>query len=85
METMNSFEDWKEFLSKNVNVAMQAGADPNSVVEAATRIGEYLAQNVDPANREQRLLAELWKVADQEEKKAIASTITKMVSDGKRH
>ncbi|MCG0239169.1 MAG: DUF3243 domain-containing protein [Firmicutes bacterium] len=85
VEAMSSFEEWKEFLSKNVKVAMGAGADPGSIVEAATRIGEYLAQHVDPANREQRLLAELWRVADEQEKRAIASTITKMVSDGKRH
>lgn len=85
METMDSFEQWKEFLSRNVNLAREAGMSQGAMVDAATRIGEFLARSVDPKNREQRLLSEMWKVADDEEKRAIASTITKMVGDGTRH
>lgn len=85
MEVMQSFEQWKEFLAKNVRVARQAGTSPQDLVDAATRIGEFLAQNVNPQNREQRLLQEMWKVADEGEKRAIASCITKMLSDGVRH
>ncbi|BDG60856.1 DUF3243 domain-containing protein [Caldinitratiruptor microaerophilus] len=85
MEAIDSFEQWKEFLSRNVNIAREAGMSQGAMVDAATRIGEFLARNVDPKNREQRLLSEMWKVADEEEKRAIASTITKMVGDGQRH
>lgn len=82
---MQSWEDWKNFLSQNVNVAKEVGTSQQAIVQAATRIGELLAKNVDPTNREQRALAELWRVANQEEKQAIASCITKLVSDGVRH
>lgn len=85
MEAMHSYEEWKNFLAKNVRVAQDAGTSPQAIVDAATRIGDFLAQNVDPANREQRVLSELWKVADQQEKRAIASCLTKLVSDGVRH
>lgn len=85
METMDSFEQWKDFLARSVATAREAGTSPGTLVDAATRIGDFLARNVDPKNREQRLLSEMWKVADEEEKRAIASTITKMVSDGTRH
>lgn len=85
MEALQSFEEWKDFLSRNVRVAEAAGTSQEQIVEAASRIGSYLANDVDPANREQRLLAEMWKVANQEEQHAIASCITKVVSDGVRH
>lgn len=87
METpiMESFDQWKDFLSKQVNQAQGAGASQNSIVEAATRIGNFLSDKVDPKNREQRLLKEMWDKGSQEERHALASVVTKMVSDGKVH
>jgi hypothetical protein len=87
METpvLNSFEEWKSFLSKQVNQAEKAGASEDSVINAATRIGGFLADKVDPKNREQRLLKELWDRGDQQERHSLAGMITKMVSDGKVH
>lgn len=83
--TLESFEQWKDFLSKQVNQAKGAGASEGSIVDAATRIGGFLANKVDPKNREQRLLKELWDRGDQQERHALAGMITKMVSDGKVH
>jgi len=87
METpiLESFDQWKDFLSKQVNQAKSAGANENSIVDAATRIGNFLSDKVDPKNREQRLLKELWERGTQDERHALASMITKMVSDGRVH
>jgi len=87
METpiLESFEQWKSFLSRQVNQAENAGASTNAIVDAATRIGNYLADKVDPKNREQRLLKELWDKGTQDERHALASMVTKMVSDGRVH
>lgn len=87
METpiLESFDQWKNFLSKQVNQAEGAGVSQNSIVDAATRIGNFLSDKVDPKNREQRLLKELWDKGSQDERHSLASVITKMVSDGKVH
>ncbi len=87
METpvLDSFEQWKSFLSKQVNQAENAGASQDSIINAATRIGNFLSDKVDPKNREQRLLKELWDKGDQTERHALAGMITKMVSDGSVH
>lgn len=87
METpiMDSFEQWKDFLSQQVKTAKGAGASDNSIVDAATRLGGTLADKVDPRNREQRLLKELWDKGDDKERHSLAGMITKMVSDGQRH
>ncbi|MFZ5814106.1 MAG: DUF3243 domain-containing protein [Bacillota bacterium] len=83
--TLESFEQWKQFLSERVNEAKNAGTSESAIVNAAQGIGSFLANKVDPRNREQRLLKELWDAGTQEEQHALASMITKMVSDGKVH
>ncbi|MFO7273713.1 MAG: DUF3243 domain-containing protein [Bacillota bacterium] len=82
---LESFEQWKQFLSERVNEAKQAGASQSAITNAATRIGAFLAERVDPRNREQRLLKELWDAGTEEERRALASMVTKMVSDGRVH
>ncbi|MGE5674767.1 MAG: DUF3243 domain-containing protein [Mycobacterium leprae] len=87
METpvLQDFDQWKSFLSKQVNQAEDAGTNKDTIVNVATRIGNFLADKVDPKNREQRLLKELWDVGTNDERHALAGMITKMVSDGKVH
>lgn len=82
---LDSFEQWKEFLSKQVDRAKSAGASEQNIANAAHGIGSFLSDKVDPRNREQRLLKELWDAGSGDEQKALASMVTKMVSDGKVH
>jgi hypothetical protein len=81
---LESFEQWKDFLSKQVHEAKEAGASEASIVDAASKLGGFLAAKVDPRNREQRLLKELWESGSVEERHALAAMITKMVSDGRK-
>lgn len=85
MPVMESFEQWKDFLSQQIQMAEKAGASKMSITELATHVGNVLANKVDPKNREQRLLKELWDVGTEEERHALASMMTKMLSDGKVH
>ncbi len=82
---LESFEQWKQFLSQRVNEAKGSGASEQTIANAAQGIGTFLANKVDPRNREQRLLKELWDAGSKQEQHALASMITKMVSDGKVH
>lgn len=49
------------------------------ISDIAYQIGDYLAKQVDPKNPEERLLADLWKVADEQEQHAIANMMVKLV------
>lgn len=82
---LESFDQWKQFLSDRVTEAKASGASESTIANAAAGIGSFLSQKVDPRNREQRLLKELWDAGSQQEQHALASMITKMVSDGKVH
>ncbi|GAA3323772.1 hypothetical protein GCM10020331_048980 [Ectobacillus funiculus] len=45
----------------------------------AYRIGDYLANEVEARNPEERVLADLWKVADEQEQHTIANLMLKIV------
>jgi len=77
------FDRWKEFLNERVQQAEQAGMKEETITKLATQIGEFLADKVDPENKEERVLKELWDVADESEKQTIARLMVKLVTPGK--
>ncbi|WP_281887541.1 DUF3243 domain-containing protein [Paenibacillus sp. YYML68] len=72
------FERWKEFLGERVEQAEKAGMSEETISKIAFQIGEFLADKVDPENKEERVLKELWDVADEQERKAMASIMVKL-------
>ena len=85
LQTNQSWEEWKQTLAQAVQQGQQAGMSQREIAKRAEQIGDLLSKNVDPANPEQKVLAELWRAADQQEQQALASAIVKMVSGGQRH
>lgn len=76
---LGNWQQWTSFLGAQVEDAKDSGM-PNKVIEkAAVQVGNYLAENVDPKNEQERVLADLWSVAETDEKKAIASCLVKLV------
>lgn len=49
------------------------------VSDLAYQVGEYLAGQVEPKNEQERVLSDLWKVADEKEQHAIANMMVKLV------
>jgi hypothetical protein len=83
MEILQNWEKWKSYLGKQVENAKNMGLSSNTIEKTAVQIGEYLAKNVDPKNEQERVLADLWSVADEKEKQALASCVMKLVQDKK--
>ncbi|MCR8630743.1 MULTISPECIES: DUF3243 domain-containing protein [Paenibacillus] len=76
------FDRWKEFLNERVQQAENAGMKDETINKLAVQIGEFLSDKVDPENQEERVLKELWDVADENEKKTIARLMVKLVTPG---
>lgn len=72
------FDRWKEFLGERVNQAEQGGMTEETISKLAFQIGEFLADKVDPENNEERVLKELWDVADEQERKTMAKIMVKL-------
>jgi signal transduction histidine kinase len=79
MSVLDNFQEWKDFLQRRVNQAENLGMDRDSINNVAYYLGDYLAKGVDPKNPQERVLQDLWSVADEGEQKVIASLMVKLV------
>ncbi|GAA4872040.1 hypothetical protein GCM10023310_59650 [Paenibacillus vulneris] len=74
------FERWKEFLGERVDQAQKSGMSDETISKIAFQIGEFLADKIDPENNEERVLKDLWDVADETERKTMARLMVKLVN-----
>ncbi|AWI12213.1 MULTISPECIES: DUF3243 domain-containing protein [Bacillaceae] len=81
MSVLHNWDEWKNFLGDRLNQAKDAGLDQNVITDLAYQIGDYLANQVDPKNEQERVLSDLWSVADEQEQQAIANIMVKLVQN----
>ena len=55
------------------------GLSEDTITNLGTKVGEFLTENIDPENREQRLLKELFAAANKKEQETLTSVIIKMI------
>ena len=84
-ETFSHWERWKETLAKTVSMAETVGMSEKTIDTIALKVGTILSARVDPENREQRLLQELWRVADDKERAVLAKLIVNMLQTDVKH
>ncbi|WP_096154577.1 MULTISPECIES: DUF3243 domain-containing protein [Bacillus] len=83
MSVLENWEQWKNFLGDRLDHAQHEGVDQNTISQLAYEIGDYLAKEVEAKNEQEKVLADLWKVASPEEQHAIANMMVKLVrNDG---
>lgn len=85
MSVLDNWDQWKDFLGDRLNQAKQQGLDQETINQLAEQVGDYLSQQVDPKNEQQRVLSDLWSVASQEEQQAIANVMVKLVQNNGTH
>lgn len=76
---IEDFDKWKKTLYNLVSMGEKVGLSEDTITNLGSKIGEFLASNVDPENREQRLLKEFFEVANEKEKEILTSLIIKMI------
>ncbi|MCL6548079.1 MAG: DUF3243 domain-containing protein [Alicyclobacillus sp.] len=78
MDVLENFEQWKEFLGTQIDRAQAMGMSDDQIARVAEHIGDYLATKVDPKNVQQRLLKQMWEVANEDEQQCIARVMVKL-------
>ncbi|MBY0099273.1 DUF3243 domain-containing protein [Mesobacillus maritimus] len=81
MSVLDNWGQWKDFLGSRLDQAQSEGMSNNVISDVAYQVGDYLAKNVDPKNEQERVLADLWSVADEKEQHAIANLMVKLVQN----
>ncbi|MHC0037632.1 DUF3243 family protein [Pseudoneobacillus sp. C159] len=79
MNDINSFDQWKSFLSDRLEEGRKEGLSQEVISDLAYEIGNYLSENVTPDIPENKILSDLWNVASPEEQHAIANLMVKLV------
>ncbi len=78
MATINDWGDWKKTLGKAVDLGESVGMSDKSITNIAEKVGSFLSNTVDPRNDEERLLKEMWDVADDRDRDVLAKIIVKI-------
>lgn len=81
MSVLENWKQWEDFLADRLHQAQNEGVSENVVSDLAYQIGDYLANQVEPKNEQQRILSDLWSVADKDEQQAIANVMVKLVQN----
>ena len=76
---LTRFDKWKDFLAERVEQAKAAGMSEETIAKLAFQIGESLEEKIDPKNGEELLLKQLWQVGSEEDRKALARMMVKLV------
>lgn len=79
MALLENWERWTSFLGQQVTDAQEKGMSKKVIEKTAVQIGDYLAKNVDPKNEQERVLSDIWGVASEDEKHALANCLIKLV------
>lgn len=81
MSTVNTnWDSWKRTLGQAVEFAEELGISREQIGSMAQQVGDLLAQNVQPANPEQKAVKELWDVAGPDERRVLADLMTRLVA-----
>lgn len=84
MSVLDNFGEWKQFLANRLHQAENMGMDRNTIQDLAYEIGDYLASGVQPQNDQERLLRDLWNVADENEQRVMAGLMIKLVENNQQ-
>lgn len=79
MSVLDNWQQWQEFLGDKLHNAQNDGMSEGAINKFAVQIGDYLAENVDPKNEQERVLSDMWSVASPQEQQAIANVMVKLV------
>lgn len=79
LDHLKDWDKWKKTLKSAVHLGESVGMSEDSISKVGTKIGNFLSNNVDPENPQQRVLKELWDEADDNDKVVLSKMISRMV------
>ncbi len=80
-EITANFDSFKSYLSEKVELGKKLGLSEEQLAKTAEKVAGYLAANVEPKNREEKLLHELWKAGNEEQQHMLAHMLVRLVEE----
>lgn len=69
---------WRENIKKRIYLAHKFGIPDEMIQSIAARVGDFLLKKASPVTKEEKLLQEMWSVANLDERRTIATLMLKM-------
>ncbi|MBX9975472.1 DUF3243 domain-containing protein [Cytobacillus firmus] len=77
-DILSSFDEFKSYLAERIELGKKLGLNEEQLAVTAEKVANYLAENVEPKNREEQLLKELWKAGNDEERHKLAHMLVRL-------
>ncbi|MCC3377628.1 DUF3243 domain-containing protein [Cohnella sp. REN36] len=77
-EILRDFDAFREYLGKRIAIGQSLGLGEEQLAQVAEKVGDYLAEHEEPRNAEEKLLRELWKVGDPDERHKLAHMLVRL-------
>jgi Protein of unknown function (DUF3243) len=71
---------WRETLQEGIATARGIGIPDEDIKDMGMRLGDFLAEKVCPATKEEELIKEMWTAADPQERKVLVNVIFRMMA-----
>jgi hypothetical protein len=71
---------WRDTLQDAIATARDLGLSDEEIKDMAVRLGDFLAEKVCPATKEEELIKDLWTAAEPEERKVLANVMFRTLS-----
>jgi hypothetical protein len=79
LDFVKDWNNWRTTLKQGIQQAKKLGVSDETIKNMAAKVGDFLAEKVCPATKEEELLKELWNVGTPDERKVLATLIFKLV------
>lgn len=76
-----TFRQMLNTLQHRVEDARRSGMSMDEMVQLTSQIGDWLAVDAQPRTQEQRLLKDLWQVADQQDKETLSRLLIQLAQN----
>ena len=80
-EILDNFQEFMDYLKKQINRGEKLGLNEEQLAKAAEKVAEYLNKHEEPKNREEYVLNQMWSVAKEDEKHAIAHVLVRLAKE----
>jgi hypothetical protein len=80
LDFTQDWEDWRTTLKEGIAAARGMGIPDDEIKDMAVRLGDFLAEKVCPATKEEELIKDMWSVAEPEERRVLANVIFRTLS-----
>ena len=79
-DIMKSFESFKDYLGDQVKKGEKLGPGSEGFSKGTKRVVDYLAKHEEPRNHKEKVLNELWGIANKEEREHMSHVLVKLAA-----